>query len=267
MGQIWEAATHDGGTAVPLCYFRVWKAVTGDLNEMTLRTENREKWHLGGAREAGNGSTAAIIAGVLAGVAGLLTFLVIHALWITPIWFILPMGLMVAVLGGCAVGWAYAELHPRLPRRPWTVVAIMALITATLLPGIMLGEVRRPMFSISPAGVASLEMAIPEVVLRFVGELLLTAALTGALLGWWLGRTRRAAASTALAGFIFALGPGHNIPLIGGTGGTGKAVVIMMSIIGTASLVLVETHARLAGAKTVETAGSDDAPFKASTRR
>ena len=40
--------------------------------------------------------TAAYIAGAVAGIAGLLAFLVLHALWIVPIWFILPVGLLVA---------------------------------------------------------------------------------------------------------------------------------------------------------------------------
>ncbi|HEX6386534.1 MAG TPA: hypothetical protein VF177_17825 [Anaerolineae bacterium] len=125
-------------------------------------------------------------------------------------------------------------------------MSYIALITATLLPGIVLGELRPPMFSVSPAGVANLEMGVPEVVGRFIGELLLTAVVAGALLGWWLGRTRRAATATAVAGFIFALGPGHNIPFIASTNGVGKEMVIMMSIVAVASLVLVEGHARLA---------------------
>jgi membrane associated rhomboid family serine protease len=48
-------------------------------------------------------SQIALISGMLAGVAGLLTFLTVHALWIMPIWFILPMGLLVALLGGAVV--------------------------------------------------------------------------------------------------------------------------------------------------------------------
>jgi len=64
------------------------------------------------------------ISGMIAGVAGLLTFLTVHALWIMPIWFILPMGLMVALLGGAAVGWAYAEVQHKLPSRPWTAAAM-----------------------------------------------------------------------------------------------------------------------------------------------
>jgi hypothetical protein len=41
-------------------------------------------------------NTAALIAGASAGIAGLLAFLVLHALWIVPIWFMVPVGLLVA---------------------------------------------------------------------------------------------------------------------------------------------------------------------------
>ena len=57
-----------------------------------------------------------LIAGVLSGIAGLLTFLVIHHFWILPIWFIAPAGLIIAALGGLAVGWSYAEIQAGLPR-------------------------------------------------------------------------------------------------------------------------------------------------------
>ena len=49
--------------------------------------------------------TADLIAGSLSGIAGLLVFLVIHHFWIRPIWFILPVGLMIAGFGGLAAGW------------------------------------------------------------------------------------------------------------------------------------------------------------------
>jgi len=67
-------------------------------------------------------------------------------------------------------------------------------------------------------------------------------------LGWQLGRTRRAAAATALAGFVFALGPGHNIPFIGGTSGVPKELSIMGAVLLASSLVLVEGHALLSKA-------------------
>lgn len=189
---------------------------------------------------------ANLIAGVFAGLAGLLTFLVIHHLWITPIWFILPLGLAIAAAGGLAVGWAYAELQHRLPQRPWSVLAVIALIAAMLSPAMLLAELRQPLFTVSAAGVANLAIGIPEAVFRFIAELLLTASVTGALIGWWLGRTRRAAVATGLAGFIFALGPGHNIPFIGGTPGVAKELTIMSAVVFASSIVLVEAHARLA---------------------
>jgi hypothetical protein len=83
---------------------------------------------------------------------------------------------------------------------------------------------------------------VPEAVICFIAELLLTATLTGGLLGWWLGRTWRAAGATAVAGFVFALGPDHNILFIGGTSGVGKEVVIMVIIIIVSALVLVEGY-------------------------
>jgi hypothetical protein len=190
-------------------------------------------------------NNAALIAGVLAGIIGLLAFLIVHALWIMPIWFILPLGLVIAGAGGLAVGWSYAELRNRLPKRPWTAPAIIVVISVILLPALLLAELRQPMFTISPAGVVNLAIGVPEAVIRFIGELLLTATFTGGLLGWWLGGTRRAAVATAVAGFVFALGPGHNIPFIGGTAGVGKEVVIMVIIIIISALVLVEGYAWL----------------------
>jgi hypothetical protein len=126
----------------------------------------------------------------------LLAFLIVHTLWIMPIWFILPLGLVIAGAGGLAVGWSYAELCNRLPKRPWTAPAIVVVISVILLPALLLAELRQPMFTISPAGVINLAIGVPEAVMRFIGELLLTATLTGGLLGWWLGRTWRAAGAT-----------------------------------------------------------------------
>ena len=187
----------------------------------------------------------ALIAGVLSSIAGLVVFLVVHALWILPIWFVAPLGLGLAGAGGLAVGWAYAELLPGLPKRPWTAPAVAGLICAILAPAIVLAELRQPFFTVAGrTGVPA--VALPEAAVRFTLELLLTAPLVGGLAGWWLGRTPQAALATALAGLIFALGPGHNIPFIGGTRGVGKELVIMAAIVVVSALVLVEAHAWLA---------------------
>lgn len=178
-------------------------------------------------------------AGVLAGIAGLLAFLIIHHLWIMPIWFILPMGLLIAAVGGAAAGWAYGELSPHLPPHPWAVLAVVALIWAVLLPGIVLAELRQPYFTVLPDNSAVLAVPVGRVALGFIVELLLTAVLVGGFAGWLIGRTRRAALATAAAGFVFALGPGHNIPLIGGTTGVGQELAIMGAVIFVSAVVLV----------------------------
>lgn len=186
------------------------------------------------------------ISGVLSGMAGMLAFLVVHHLWIMPIWFILPLGLLIAAAGGAAVGWAYDELLPHLPPRPWTAVAIIGLIWAILLPGIVLAEVREPFFHLQADGSSVLAVSVGRATIGFILELLVTAVIVGALAGWLIAGTRRAALATAVSGFIFALGPGHNIPLIGGSNlfYLGKELAIMMAIIVVSSLVLVEGHAR-----------------------
>lgn len=187
---------------------------------------------------------AALIGGAGAGLVGLLVFLTLHALWIVPIWFILPIGLLLAGGGGLAVGWAYAELRWRLPPRPWTTLAVVAIITVILMPALALAELLGPIFTITSAGPVQ-TVSTPAIIARFVGGLLVTATIAGALIGAWLGRTRRAALATAVAGFVFALGPGHNIPLIGGTPGVGKQIAIMAIVVVASALVLVEGHAWL----------------------
>jgi hypothetical protein len=60
-----------------------------------------------------------------------------------------------------------------------------------------------------------------------------------------LGHSWRAAVSTGLAGIVFALGPGHNIPLLVSTPAAGKGIVLLLAIVLTAAWVLVTVQARL----------------------
>jgi hypothetical protein len=187
---------------------------------------------------------ASLIAGMLAGVAGLLVFLVIHHLWIKPIWFILPLGLVIAASGGLAVGWAYSELYSHLPKRPWTIPALVALIGLTLTPAVVIAQLRPPLFTGSGMNVIA-NVSVAQAAVIFVRDLLLPAAVVGGLEGWLIVRTKRAALTTALAGFIFALGPGHNVPFLGNQPATGKGIILLIAIVLTASIVLVEGHAAL----------------------
>jgi len=77
------------------------------------------------------------------GLAGLLTFLVLHHLWIVPIWFILPMGVVVAALGGVAVHRSYDALRASLPARTWAAPAMFGVVTVILLPSFVLAEMGR----------------------------------------------------------------------------------------------------------------------------
>ena len=185
--------------------------------------------------------TASFVAGILSGIVGLLVFLAIHHFWIQPIWFILPIGLVIAALGGLAVGWAYQELLPHLPPRPWTAFAVVALIIIILLPSVLLAEVRAPLFDISIPG-GRLNVSVGRATVRFILELLVTATLAGGVAGWLVGHTPRAVLATALSGFVFALGPGHNIPFLGSTPGTGKGIGLLLVIVLVSAFVLVEVH-------------------------
>jgi hypothetical protein len=188
---------------------------------------------------------ASLLAGVVSGLAGLLVFLIVHHFWIRPIWFIALPGGMIAALGGLVVGWAYAELRSGLPPRPWTALAVFGLVAATLVPAVVLAQLRPPPLDIRTGALINGSSGW-AVFARFVLELLVTASVVGALAGWWLGQTGRAALATALAGFVFALGPGHNIPFLGNTPAAGKGLALLVSIILVSALVLVEAEAWLA---------------------
>jgi len=191
---------------------------------------------------------AALTAGALSGIAGLFVFLVIHHFWIRPIWFILPVGLLIAAGGGLAVGWAYSELLPGLPPRPWSAVVVIAVIVASLIPAVILAQLRPPMFTAMSEN-AQLTVSTGRAVAIFVFQLLLTAAGVGALAGWWIGGSGRAALATALAGLVFALGPGHNIPILGNTPATGKGIVLLLSVVVVSAVVLVEAEFALRGGR------------------
>ena len=184
---------------------------------------------------------ASLIAGVLAGVVGLLVFLVLHHLWIKPIWFILPLGLVIAAAGGLAVGWAYSEIQPGLPTRPWAMLALFGLIGAILTPGLVLAQLLPAVVDVAAGKLVG---STGELIGRFA-LLFVSAAAVGALAGWLLAHTWRGAIAMAVAGLLFALGPGHNIPILGNTPVVGKELVLLAAIALASSVVLVETHAAL----------------------
>jgi hypothetical protein len=180
------------------------------------------------------------LAGALSGIVGLLAFLTLHAVLIVPIWFVAPVGLLLATAGGAAVGLAYKQLGARLPRRPFAAPAMLGLLAVILAPAIGLAQIRQPMFVVTPAGERLATMSVDRIAMLFILELLVTSMLMGAAVGWALGRTRRAAAVFALAGVVVALGPGHNIPFLGATPAVGKEMFLLFVPSALAAIVLVE---------------------------
>jgi hypothetical protein len=187
---------------------------------------------------------ASMRAGMAAGIAGFAVFLLIHHLWIVPIWFIAPVGGLLAAAGGATVGVAYADLLPHLPRRPWRAIAMAGAVGIVLLPAFVIAEFRGPIFAIERGGGGPLLVSGTDAAALVVGSLA-AATIVGAGLGWLIGRRRRAAGTMALAAFVFATGPGHNIPLLGGTPAVAKELAILAAVVGLSSVVLVEGHAWL----------------------
>lgn len=189
------------------------------------------------------GRARAIRSGIAASLAGLLTFLLAHAAWITPIWFVAPAGAVLAVAGGAAFGAAYGELRARLPRRPLAAPAIIVLVGVIFAPAVIVAEARGPIFAMAADGGGTFLVGTLEVWLDILLGLVATSAVMGAIVGWVLAGTGRAARMTALAAVVLAIGPGHNIPLLGGTGALGTELSILAGVAAVASVVLVESDA------------------------
>lgn len=167
-------------------------------------------------------------AGVLSSLASLAVFLGVHHLWIRPIWFIAPAGAAIAVAGGLALGWSWFLLQPGLPGLPWSPLAALALIAVILAPGVALSFTHGPLFDLQTADIPAGQGR--AVAIRFLLELVVTATVVGALVGWRLGGTGTAALATSLAGLALALGPGHNIPMFGHHPVAFKGLAILLAL-------------------------------------
>lgn len=181
--------------------------------------------------------------GVLAGLVGFVVFLLLHAVWIRPIWFVAPLGIAIAGIGGVAVGWAFADVKPHLPAGVigrWVAVGVGAVLVLT--PTMILVQLGDPYVPVVD-GVAQVEAVdVPSLAVRFVVELIVVTAVTGAGVGWLLTRRRRGALAVSAASVALALGPGHNIPffqLASHLTATRTALLLLLAAIASASMVLV----------------------------
>jgi hypothetical protein len=116
-------------------------------------------------------------------------------------------------------------------------------MSALLTPAILLAQILPPAADVSGGKIL---LTTNELILRFVFALLAPATLVGALEGWALAHSWQGAAIMALAGLLFALGLGHNVPFLGRTPVVDKEVVLLAATTLASSVALVKTHEWLA---------------------
>lgn len=178
----------------------------------------------------------ALLGGAAAGVAGFAVFLVMHAIWIVPIWDSAP-AVTFAVLAGIAIGWAYDIHRVRMPARPAErVTVVFAALTLTLSPGLLLLPLRPPASVGSPS---IIEIGVGAI----AAVLLLAMPFLAAGVGALLGRSGRAALASGLAALTFMTTIGHNILSFGYGWRGAKMWTIMLAVtaVAAATLVVVET--------------------------
>jgi hypothetical protein len=105
------------------------------------------------------------------------------------------------------------------------------VVGVVLLPAFVIAELRGPIFAMDGDGGGTLLVPGAEAAADVVVGLLGTATIVGGGLGWLTAGSRRAAGTTVLAALAFALGPGHNIPLLGGTSAVAKELVILAAVV------------------------------------
>lgn len=155
-----------------------------------------------------------LVAGAVAGAVALLVFVSVHAVWIVPIWGMLAM-LPVAALVGALAAWPLELSARTMPPAPFDGVVVAVILLAALVPTSVYGIVAGPVDQHRitwPALVVPLALAAP----------------TGALIGALLTGSAAAAGALALATTAFAFTLGHNLPFfpVGSPAGV-KAIALV----------------------------------------
>jgi hypothetical protein len=145
-----------------------------------------------------------IITGVATGLVSVLSFGIVHALAIVPIWTQLGRGSVQAVLAGVALAWAFEHIarvrrwHRLVHGAAFGLVMFAALVPATLfanalrLAGVPAGD--------WPGTLGAVAFAIAS----------------GFLAGWLLTHERRASTAMAVATFGLTLASAGPIPVVNG---------------------------------------------------
>ena len=179
------------------------------------------------------------VAGAVAGSVAILVFVALHAVWIVPIWAMLWM-LPVAALIGALAAWPFDALAAggSLPRAPFDGITFSAVLLATLVPtavvGVLVGPVDRD------------HISVPAVLLP-----LLLAAPAGGAIGGALSGSAPASIALAVAALALALTLGHNLPFFPlGTPSWEKAFGLVIAVEVVAGLAFSIVRATMAVAAT-----------------
>jgi hypothetical protein len=177
----------------------------------------------------------------MSGLVGMIVFLVLHALWIMPIWFIAPIGALISVGGGIVTGQCYARASKLSVWRPISSLYVFLMVGVTLLPCVLLIKVVPPLLE-SQNGEVVHPINMPWIVSGFFLLLIIPAAGVGWIFGRILGGDRSSAAIFSVMGLLIALGPGHNLPLFGAASGEQLTMALTLTFapIAAAAVVLAE---------------------------
>ena len=149
------------------------------------------------------GRTARVIAqGTIVGTVGAVSFAVVHAMLIVPVWSRIPGGMVQAVPAGIALAWAFEQLvRARNWRTPAHGAIFGAVLFLTLVPGTLFAN------SLRLAG------AHPGDWPGTIGTLTIAGA-SGGLAGWILTRERRASRALAIATLVLTTAAGGPVPVV-----------------------------------------------------
>ena len=140
--------------------------------------------------------------GTIVGTIGAVSFAIVHAMLIVPIWGRIPGGMVQAVPAGVALAWAFERVAPARNWRSFTHGAIFgALLFLTLVPGTVFANTLR------------LAGAHPGDWPGTIGTLAIAAA-SGGFAGWILTRERRASPAFAIATFVLTAAAGGPVPVV-----------------------------------------------------
>jgi hypothetical protein len=140
--------------------------------------------------------------GTIVGSVGAVSFAIVHAMLIVPIWSRIPGGMVQAVPAGIALAWAFEQLVRARNWRTSTHGAIFgAVLFLTLVPGTVFANTLR------------LAGAHPGDWPGTIGTLTIAAA-SGGLAGWILTRERRASRALAIATLVLTAAASGPVPVV-----------------------------------------------------